>query len=104
MDDLIELLYKMRKKPVLYFGNRRTLAHLSNFILGFVIGREGTNKEIDGSTNWFSPSNGSFQDFVVKRYQITFSQSWCNIIEFHSSSENEAFDMFFRLLDEFLEK
>ena len=72
MDDLVGLLYEIRKKPVLYFGNRRTLAHLSNFILGFVTGREGTNKVIDGSTNWFNPSNGSFQDFVVKKFQITF--------------------------------
>lgn len=104
MDDLVKILYEIRKKPVLYFGNRRTLAYLSNFIFGFVIGQEGTNKEIDGSINWFSPSNGSFQDFVVKKYQITFSQSWDNIIEFHSSSENEAFDLFFKLLDEFLGK
>jgi hypothetical protein len=104
MDDLIKFLYEIRKKPVLYFGSRRTLAHLSNFIFGFVTGREGTNKEIDGSTNWFSHSNGSFQDFVVKKYQINFSQSWFNIIEFHSSSENEAFELFFKLLDEFLEK
>lgn len=102
MDDLVKLLYEIRKKPVLYFGGRRTLAHLSKFIFGFVTGREGTNKEIDA--NWFSPSNGSFQDFVVKRYQITLTQSWCNIIEFHSSSDNEAFELFFKLLDEFLEK
>lgn len=102
MEDLVKFLYEIRKKPVLYFGGRRTLAHLSNFIFGFVIGREGTNKEIDENTNWFSPSNGSFQYFVVKKYQITLSQSWVNIIEFHSSSENEAFDLFFRLLDEFL--
>lgn len=103
MDELVKYLFEIRKKPVLYFGNRRTLAHLSNFIFGFVTGREGTNKEIDGSTNWFSPSNGSFQDFVVKKYQITFSQSWDNIIEFQSSSENEAFDLFFTLLEEYLE-
>ncbi len=102
MDELIEFLYKVRNKPVLYFGNRRNLTHLSKFIFGFVTGREGTNKEIDGSTNWFT--NGSFQNFVAKKYQITFSQSWDNIIEFHSSSENEAFDLFFKLLDEFLEK
>ena len=52
MDELVKYLFEIRKKPVLYFGNRRTLAHLSNFIFGFVTGREGTNKEIDGSTNW----------------------------------------------------
>jgi len=104
MDDLIKLLNEIRKKPVLYFGNRRTLADLSNFIFGFVAGREGTNKEIDGSTNWFNPANGSFHDFVVKKYQINFSQSWSNIIEFHSSSENEAFELFFELLDEFFGK
>ena len=104
MNELIEYLYKIRNKPVLYFGNRRTLTHLSNFIFGFVTGREGTNKEIDVSTNWFNTANGSFQEFVVKKYQITFSQSWYNIIEFHSSSENEAFDLFYKLLDEFLGK
>ena len=46
MDDLIEFLFKIQKKPALYFGNRRTLTDLSNFISGFVTGREGTNKEI----------------------------------------------------------
>jgi hypothetical protein len=104
MDDLVELLYEIRKKPLLYFGGRKTLAHLEHFICGFVTGREGTNKEIDESTNWFSPSIGAFQSFVVKKYQITISQSWCNIIEFHTSSENEAFNLFFNLLDEFLGK
>lgn len=104
MDDLIELLYKIRKKPLLYFGGRRTLAHLEYFICGFVTGRKGTNKQIDERTNWFCPSNGDFQSFVVKKYQITISQSWCTIIEFHSSSENEAFDLFFKLLDEFLQR
>lgn len=102
MGDLVEFLYEIRKKPVLYFGNRRTLADLSNFIFGFVTGRVGTNKEIAEEENWFNPSNASFQDFVEKKYQINFSQSWCNIIEFHSSSENEAFELFFKLLDEFL--
>lgn len=38
MNDLVEILYKIRRKPVLYFDNRRTLAHLECFIIGFVIG------------------------------------------------------------------
>lgn len=104
MEDLVEFLYDIRKKPLLYFGGRKTLAHLSNFIYGFLTGRKGTNKEIDKSTNLFCVTNGGFQDFVAKRYQITISQSWCNIIEFHSTSEDEAFDLFFKLLDEFLGK
>lgn len=102
MEDLIRVLYEIRKNPLLYFGGRKTIGHLENFIFGFTTGREGTNKEIDRSRNWFSPSNGAFQDFVVKKYQITLTQSWCNIITFHSSSENEAFDLFFKLLDEFI--
>lgn len=104
MDDLLEFLYKIRKKPIMYFGNRRTLTDLSNFISGFVTGREGTNKEIKKNENWFDSGNDFFQTFIAEKYNVTFSRSWCDIIEFQASSEDEAFELFFKALDEYMEK
>lgn len=45
-----------------------------------------------------------FQNYVQKHYNIDeTSQRWCMIINLHSSSEEEAFDKFFELLDNYLD-
>lgn len=103
MEDLINELYEIRKRPVLYFGNRKNLSMLANYISGFTMGRKGTNKEIEEDEYWFGYAEDSFQQFVMSNFNTTVSRHWDDIIEFHTASEDAAFELFYELLDKFIE-
>ena len=98
MESLFKLLYKIKEKPVLHLGNRRNLALLRAYINGYLT----RQWEIDENFRGTFSLNG-FQEFVQKRYGIhAFSHSWDMIIDFYSVSDEEAFNTFYQLLDEFL--
>jgi hypothetical protein len=42
-----------------------------------------------------------FQDWIQEKYDILDSKSWANIILENSTGEEEAFNNFFELFDEF---
>lgn len=43
-----------------------------------------------------------FQEWIQIRFDITSTQHWSNIINFYSSNDVNAFDLFYELLNEFL--
>ena len=49
-------------------------------------------------------STSQIRDYIQNKYNIQTSQNWSRIIEFFSRTDEEAFDTFYRLLDEFLEQ
>lgn len=103
MDDILEYLEKIRKNPALFFGGRRTLNDLGIFIETFILGRQGTNKEIKLEENFIRYGENSFQNFVAKRYErVTTTNSLYRIIEYNTGSEESAYELFFKLLDEYL--
>ena len=99
MERLFRLLYKIKENPALYFGGRETLALLRAFIGGYI----ERQWEIEKSPEFTYALNG-FQEFVQKKYKLgNFTvHSWDRIIDFYSSSDKEAWDRFYKLLDEFL--
>ena len=104
MDDLYEILRQMRERPGMYFRGGKNLAYVENFIMGFKAGRQGTNKEKDvGIERRFYGYEGCFAMFVADKYKDEVqTKSWASIIEAHTESDEEAFDVFLKLLDEFL--
>ncbi|MDF5723844.1 MAG: papain fold toxin domain-containing protein [Rhizonema sp. PD37] len=42
-----------------------------------------------------------FQPWVQRKYHVSTSNSWANIIMLHCANEQEGFSSFYRLLDEF---
>lgn len=94
MERIILLLNKIRERPVLYLGKPK-VERLKAFIDGYM-----TYMEEEGT---YCVLFDEFQSFVQKRYKIYSSQNWSNIIDFFSSSDQNAFDLFYKLFDEFLE-
>ncbi|MEO1560920.1 MAG: hypothetical protein AAFS12_15270, partial [Cyanobacteria bacterium J06632_19] len=43
----------------------------------------------------------NFQPWLQKRYHVSTSNSWANIIMLYCGSEKEGLDSFYELLDEF---
>lgn len=92
-----KLLVQMRRVPAAYFG-KKSLERLSFTLSGYMlclfeIGESDTMQELPG-----------FNEFVAKRYGIKSAHNWCSIIQFFHPIEEEAFDTFFELLDEFYGK
>ncbi|MCL2373104.1 MAG: hypothetical protein FWC78_06845 [Defluviitaleaceae bacterium] len=100
MEDIFKLLNRIRESPVFYFGGRESLPLLRAYICGYA----EKQWELDNDSTLTFALYG-FQQFVQKKYgfgELT-PHCWSKIIDFHSSSDREAFETFYKLLDEFLE-
>jgi hypothetical protein len=81
---------------------RKSLELLRTYIDGYM----AMQYELDDNYRGTFALNG-FQEFIQKKYEKkyelrAFSHSWDRIIDFYSLSDEEAFDTFYKLLDEFL--
>ena len=98
MESLYKLLYKIKVKPALFFGVQYpSLERLNEFIGGYTF----RQAEIDSRPCDEYFYNG-FREFVAQKYKITLSRSWRSIIDFHSVSADDAWETFYKLLDEYL--
>ncbi|MFQ4146085.1 hypothetical protein [Chlorogloeopsis sp. ULAP02] len=100
MSPLFEMLKKIQARPGLYIG-RASVSDLFMFIIGYrtareELGIEPTETELD--------FYGEFQPWLQKRLKMTTSNSWARMIEFGCGNEKAAFERFFELLDEFLQR
>jgi hypothetical protein len=95
MNPLYDLLKKMRHRPALYNGSD-SIIKLASFLRGFTYALE---HHCSVDTHRFL---AEFREWVAKRFSVTISQSWENIILFHSTDDREAMKLFWTLLDEYL--
>ncbi len=87
-----ELLLKIKKKPGLYL-NSFSLLSLKAFLDGYCLAIVEDK---------LSPILYQFQMFVVEKYDANPALSWDDIIRLYASSDQQAFDRFFELFEEFL--
>lgn len=92
-----KLLVGMRDRPAAFFG-KKSLERLSFSLSGYMLclcelGESDTTQYLPG-----------FNEFVAKRYGIKSAHNWCSIIQFYHSIEEDAYDTFFELIDEFYGK
>ncbi len=97
MSKLFEILQKIQTKPGMYIG-RASVSDLFHFLVGFKtalreLGVEATKEEMDFYRE--------FQPWIQKKYHVSTSNSWAKIIMLHCGSEQEGFNAFYRLLNEF---
>lgn len=97
MSKLFDILQKIKTKPGMYIG-RTSVSDLFHFLVGFKtalreLGVEATKEEMDFYRE--------FQPWIQKKYHVSTSNSWAKIIMLHCGSEQEGFNTFYRLLDEF---
>ena len=96
MNEILDVL-KLLKQNYLMIIGAKSLNRLAMLISGYaycIYRNEG--KELC----FFK----EFQNYIQNKYNIQTSQNWSRIIEFFSRTDEEAFDTFYRLLDEFLEQ
>jgi len=100
MNALFNLLEKIKIKPALYLGNT-SISDLRMFIVGYryarsEMGISNTEAESDFYKN--------FQPWLQNRLSIRTVNAWDKIILLTCIDEKAAFDYFFQLLDEFLQR
>ncbi len=91
--NIIDLVLKIRERTPMYIGGR-SIFQLKAFIDGWLYAK-GT--ETKGIETW-----SQFTDWIPERFKIQSSQSWSQIILFHSVDDIDALDNFFQLFEEFL--
>jgi len=95
MKTLKNALLKIKENPDKYIGEK-SIKKLNVFICGYVLSQSDENgkppEELPG-----------FYEFIQKKYNTMIARSWAEIILFHSISDEQAFDEFYSVLDEFYE-
>jgi len=100
MSKLFDLLEKIKTKPGLYLGTA-SISDLRMFILGYRFAR----KELHiSNTEAESDFYKNFQPWLQNRLSIRTVNAWDKIILLTCIDEKAAFDYFFQLLDEFLQR
>jgi len=94
-DKYYKALDMIRKKPKLYFRST-SLQYLESYINGYTAC--ANTYQIS-----FSPHHG-FDDFIQEKYEAKVSKNPFKIIHLNSFYDEEAFNKFFELLDEFLKQ
>ncbi len=97
MSKLFEILQKIRNKPGMYIGST-SVSDLFHFLVGFKtalreLGIAATKEEMDFYRE--------FQPWLQKKYHVSTSNSWAKIIMLHCANEQEGFNTFYKLLEEF---
>jgi len=100
MRTLFDLLEKIKTKPGLYLGIA-SITNLRMFILGYRFARSEM-----GITNTEAESDfyKNFQPWLQNRLSIRTVNAWDKIILLTCIDEKAAFDYFFQLLNEFLQR
>ena len=95
MSDLTTLLEKIRERPALYLGVP-SITRLHLFLRGYW----HAQREFHCGDN--DPLLFEFEDFVEARFKLGTSHGWGDIILFMTLDEQNAFELFWELLDEFV--
>lgn len=95
MNNLYNLLQKIKENPVLYLG-KPSITCLHLFLNGYLDARKDLGLDREGS------GFEGFQEWVYKRAKTDVCQSWAGIILFGSGSERGAFYRFFVEYEQFL--
>jgi hypothetical protein len=97
--DLYELFQKIKEKPSLYLGGH-SVYQLKAFYDGYTFAREEFGIPVTAQEKNFE----NFHHWLQERLNARTNLSWAKILEFRSRDEKEALDLFFELLDEFINR
>jgi hypothetical protein len=100
MSTLFDLLEKIKTKPGLYLGTA-SITNLRMFLLGYRFARMEagiTNTEVE------SDFYKNFQPWLQNHLSIRTVNAWDKLILLTCIDEKAAFDYFFQLLNEFLQR
>ncbi len=99
MENFYDLLQKIKKRPAMYLG-RHSIFSLQAFLDGHYFARRELGVPL-------TEQESEFQDFLQwlrQRFNVETGQLWASILLFHSVDERGAFDRFFSLFEEFINR
>ncbi len=98
-----ELLESIRQRPGLYWGGpEQPFSSLIAFMNGYALGYAEASSRSHISPTELVPAD--FTKFVTERLGHKFpagGKGWSTLIRDHTASETEAFELFFRLRQEY---
>ena len=97
MISFYQRLQKIKEKPGLYIGYP-SISDLFIFLCGYRRACQDMGLTLSDEELQFH----EFQPWLQKKFRLSTSASWAKIILLYSSDETHAFQMFFELLEEFL--
>lgn len=94
--DWLVLLEAIKKRPGMYLGGK-SIVRLTHFLdgIGYALAYEDEQHANPGVLQ-------GFQEWLQIRYDIPSSQHWSRILLFFAANEEDAFDSFYRHVEEFL--
>lgn len=95
MDIVIKKLYSIKNQPIIHIG-RKSVILLRAYIDGY-IARE-MEVDLEFRTIFYE-----FYDFIQKQYEMAPNHYWDRILFAFSSTDEDAFELFYKYLDEFLQ-
>jgi len=100
MITLFDLLEKIKTKPGLYLGTA-SITNLRMFLLGYRFARiEAGITNTEAESDFYK----NFQPWLQNRLSIRTVNAWDKLILLTCIDEKAAFDYFFQLLNEFLQR
>lgn len=99
MSGLFEVLQKIEKSPGLYLG-RPSVSDLFMFLVGYEFARSEMGINLTDTEQQFYDN---FQPWLQDKLGVTSVTSWAKLIMLSCHDEKAGFDLFFRLLYEFMQ-
>lgn len=97
---MFEILEKIRTRPGMYIG-RASVSDLFMFLVGYKTARRELGVELVEEERDFTEH---FHNWVQQRFNVRTNNSWAKIILLFTRDEKDAFDCFYKLLDEFKQR
>jgi recombinational DNA repair protein (RecF pathway) len=96
MSGIYDLLENIKKRPKMYIGSL-SITKLHMLLMGYSIGKMEENLNKIGEESKLQ----EFQQWIQDKYNVLASKSWATIILENSTNEEDAFNKFFELFNEF---
>jgi hypothetical protein len=96
MSPILDVLIEMRSRNLGMYVGSTSLTKLGFFLLGY---EHAVYRLRPGEPDKFL---GGFRDWIYQRFHTTENISWEEVILRHSSSEADAVERFWNLLDEYV--
>jgi hypothetical protein len=96
MADIYDLLKNIKKRPNAYLF-KKDIIHLRTLLAGYDLAKAEQNISLTKQDLEFD----EFQQWIQDKYNVLASKSWATIILENSTNEEDAFNKFFELFNEF---
>lgn len=99
MENIIEMFLTIEKQPQIAIAEKRI-----DYLFHFLTGRFEREKQVNRSIFCADLAQWIYEWLVSKEYKVKFSFYWYKMIYEISSDEEEAWQLFYKIVGEYFEK